>query len=303
MEAIHTPVLLQEVVNYLNCRPDGIYCDGTVGLGGHAEKILSITPPIAKLIGIDLDSMALMKARERLARFGERVILIKGNFKDLPSILKLNHLPPLDGVLLDLGLSSYQLEYEQRGFSFFDDAPLIMNFDIEGTGKAMDIVNQYSEKDLADIIWEYGQDRWSRQIARKIVKERAKQPIETAQHLARIICAAKHSLKKRWRLHPATKTFQALRIEINNELENLTEFLNVVWDCLVQGARVGIISYHSLEDALVKRHFRSLAGNKNILGRQGAVSIITKKPIRPSTEEIKRNPRSRSAKMRLAQWH
>jgi 16S rRNA (cytosine1402-N4)-methyltransferase len=213
-------------------------------------------------------------------------------------------LPKLDGVLLDLGVSSYQLEDNQRGFSIYNEAPLGMNFDYDGGKRASAIVNQYPEFKLAEIIWKYGQERWSRRIARKIVEERAKTPIETTSHLVRTICSAIPRTKGRWKIHPATRTFQALRIEINQELENLNQFLQGVWDCLGSGGRLCIISFHSLEDALVKKYFRDLAGQKDKTSEQKrVVDVLTKKPIRPSSEEIKMNPRSRSAKMRVAECH
>lgn len=303
MEGMHKSVLVDQAVYYLRCHPGGIYCDGTVGTGGHAERMLEVTSPNGRLIGIDLDFLVLARAKERLARFGDRVILVQGNFKDLPSILKSNQFPALDGVLLDLGFSSYQLESEQRGFSFLHKAPLIMNFDVNGREKASDIINRYSESRLADIIWRYGQDRWSRRIAHKIVAERSKTPIETTSHLAEIVCSAIPGSKKKWKIHPATRTFQALRIEVNHELESLDQFLRIVWKCLKLRARVCIISFHSLEDRLVKMHFRDMAmQNHKSLG-EGKVELITKKPLRPGPEEIKGNPRSRSARMRVAEWH
>ncbi len=289
---------------YLSCVPGGVYCDGTIGLGGHAEKILEFTSPGGRLIGIDLDSLALEKAKERLARFGERVILVKGNFKDLPSILQSFHFPTLNGVLLDLGLSSLQLQCRKRGFSFLYDAPLIMNFDINGEIKALDIINQYSESGLTDLFRKYGEERWSRRIARKIVKERAKTAIVSTKQLVGIIYSAIPGSLKRRRIHPATRIFQALRIKVNNELDNLDWFLEGVWGCLKPGGRVCIVSYHSLEDGLVKKRFREKgSGRYKEAGKEGAIDIITKKPIRPGIEEVKENPRSRSARMRVAEWH
>ncbi len=303
MKGIHTPVMTDQVIHYLNCLAGRIYCDGTIGLGGHAKKILDVTSPDGMLLGIDMDSRALAIAEKNLAGFRDRVILVHGNFKDLPSILESHHLTQLDGVLLDLGVSSYQLEDNQRGFSFLDEAPLGMNFDFGGVKRASEVVNQYPESKLAEIIWKYGEERWARRIARKIVEERAKIPIETTSHLVRIICAAIPRSKRKWKIHPATRTFQALRIEVNQELENLNQFLKVVWDCLGDGGRVCIISFHSLEDGLVKKYFRELAGKKDKISEQKTVDILTKKPIRPSSEEVMMNPRCRSARMRVAECH
>ncbi len=303
MEGIHKPVMVDQVIHYMNCVPGRFYCDATIGLGGHAKRILDVSSPGGRLIGLDMDSSALAMAKERLAGFGDRVILTCGNYRDLPSILESQHLPALDGVLLDLGVSSYQLQDRQRGFSFLTDEPLGMNFDINGGKRASEIVNRYPESRLADIIWKYGQEKSSRRIARRIVAERTKSPIETTSHLARIVISAIPGPKRRWRIHPATRTFQALRIEVNQELENLAQFLKVVWGCLKQGGRVCIISFHSLEDGLVKRHFREFARKKDEPSEQRMVDIITKKPVRPSVEEVRMNPRSRSARMRVAECH
>ena len=263
MKGMHTPVMTDQAIQYLNCHAGRIYCDGTIGLGGHAKRILDVTSPDGRLLGIDMDSRALSIAEKNLAGFRDRIILVHGNFKDLPSILESHHLTKLDGVLLDLGVSSYQIDDNQRGFSFLNEAPLGMNFDFGGTKSASEVVNRYTESKLAEIIWKYGQERWARRIARKIIEERAKIPIKTTSHLVRIICSAIPGSKRKWKIHPATRTFQALRIEVNQELENLTQFLKVVWDCLGDGGRVCIISFHSLEDGLVKKYFRDLSGKKD----------------------------------------
>jgi len=303
MEGVHKSVMTDQVIYYLNCLPGRFYCDGTVGLGGHAKRILDVTSPDGKLIGIDMDSQALAIAKKRLSGFGKRAILVHGNFKDLPSILESQEIPALDGILLDLGLSSYQLEEKGRGFSFLKEEPLGMNFDSHGERMASEIVNQYPESKLADIIWEYGQDRWARRIARRIVQERRMDPIKSTAQLARIIRSAIPSSKGKWRIHPATRTFQALRMEVNQELENLGQFLKVVWGCLKQGGRVCIISFHSLEDGLVKRFFRDASKIKEGSQDQKVIEILTKKPIRPTPDEVKMNPRSRSARMRVAECH
>ena len=200
-------------------------------------------------------------------------------------------------MILDLGLSSYQLQDKNRGFSFLYDGPLKMVFDIDGRVDASEIINKYSESDLADIIWRYGQERWSRRIAHRIIRERAKNPIETTSQLSRVVCSSVPHSCRRTKINPATRTFQALRIEVNQELENLAEFLRVVWGCLKHGGRICIISFHSLEDRIVKRCFRDLSS-----GKEDGVRILTKKPIRPDPEEIKENNRSRSARMRVAEW-
>jgi len=303
MEGLHTPVMVDQVLCYLNCLPGRFYCDGTVGLGGHAERILDSTSPDGKLLGIDMDSSALAIAEKRLAAFRGRFTLVHGNFKDFPSILESQKINALDGVILDLGVSSYQLGEKERGFSFLSDEPLGMNFDPSGGNTASEIVNRYPESKLAEIIWTYGEERWARRIARGIAEERRRNLIETTGHLVRTICAAIPRSQGRWRIHPATRTFQALRIEVNHELENLIQFLRVVWDCLKQGARVCIISFHSLEDGLVKRFFRE-ASRKGCGGDASRrINVITKKPLRPFPEEVRMNPRSRSARMRVAECH
>lgn len=291
-------MLLEEVLHYLNCKPGGIYCDGTVGLGGHAERILETISPDGVLVGVDLDSEALVFARERLKRFGDRVVLVRGNYMDLPSILESIDYFACDGVLLDLGLSSYQLQDKKRGFSFSGEGQLSMNFDANGKCCARDIVNKYPEARLADVIYRFGEERWARRIAKRIVVERSRESIESTEQLVRIIESA-IPYSKRARIHPATRTFQALRIEVNNELENLNVFLQDIWQCLKPLARVCIISYHSLEDRQVKRAFKGQLGNWSDKGR---INIITKKPIRPSESEVRENPRSRSARLRVAEW-
>ena len=300
---MHTPVMTDQVIYYLNCLPGRIYCDGTIGMGGHAKNILEVTSPDGMLLGIDMDSKALAVASERLAEFGDRAILVQGNYKDLPSILASNNLSEIDGVLLDLGVSSFQLDDGGRGFSFLRDEPLGMNFDIHGRRRASQIINQYPESRLADIIWKYGQERWARRIAGRIVAERKKTPIESTAHLVRIICSAVPRSKGKRRIHPATRTFQALRMEVNQELENLCQFLEVVWGCLKRGGRVCIISFHSLEDGLVKRRFRDQVKTHHGLSEHSMVEILTKKPLKPSLEEVRMNPRSRSARMRAAECH
>ncbi|MGA1796193.1 MAG: 16S rRNA (cytosine(1402)-N(4))-methyltransferase RsmH [bacterium] len=293
--------MVDQVLCCLNCLSGRFYCDGTVGLGGHAERILDSTSPDGKLLGIDMDSNALAIAGQRLVKFRDRVTLVHGNYKDLPSIMESHKITALDGVLLDLGVSSYQLGDQERGFSFQSDEPLGMNFDPSGGIRASDIVNRYPEAKLAEIIWNYGGERWARRIARRIAEERKRNPIETTTHLVRTIRAAVPRSPGRWRIHPATRTFQALRIEVNQELENLARFLRVVCDCLKQGARVCIISFHSLEDGLVKRFFREAAGKGTGGDVHRRIDMITKKPLRPSPEEVHMNPRSRSARMRVAE--
>lgn len=298
----HIPVLYQEVLAGLRVEPGGRYIDGTVGGGGHARGILIASAPRGKLLGIDADPRAVALAGQKLAEFGKRVTLVQGNFVDLEEIALRHGFRPVDGILLDLGLSSLQLEAAERGFSFQLDGPLDMRFDPSQTTTAADLVNMLSEQELADILFRYGEEPQARRIARAIVAER---PIHTTRELAALVSA---SVGRRGRIHPATQTFQALRIAVNEELECLAEVLPQALRLLRPGARLAVISFHSLEDRIVKRFFRDEA--RDCLcppeapictcNHQATLGIVTKKPIRPSAEELAANPRSRSAKLRVA---
>ncbi|NPA14067.1 MAG: 16S rRNA (cytosine(1402)-N(4))-methyltransferase RsmH [Aquificae bacterium] len=292
METNHFPVLLEESVSLLTENRGKIYVDATVGLGGHSYEILKRNPD-AFLIGIDKDPYALDKAKERLREFEGRFALYQADYKDIDLVLKEEGIEAVDGILMDLGVSMLQLKTPERGFSFMAEAPLDMRMNPDQRLTAYDVVNRYKEKDLARIIKEYGEERFAYRIAKAIVSYRRKKPIETTKELAEIVESAvpKGFYKK---IHPATKTFQAIRIEVNKELDHLKEALLKIPHLLNPKGRVAIISFHSLEDRLVKHAFRNFE-------KEGLLKVITKKPITPSEEEIKLNPPSRSAKLRVAE--
>jgi len=298
----HIPVLVEEVVSLLTCGPHQTFVDATLGGGGHALEILRRTEPGGMVIGMDWDEDAIHVARETLRPFGDRVRFIRQNFVHLPEVLQSLRLEGVDGILVDLGLSSLQLEDAQRGFSLKSDGPLDMRMDQRLEDTAADLVSRFSQEELARVLWEYGEERWSRKIARAIVEERQKVPIRTTAALRRIIARAIPLRFHSRRLDPATKTFQALRICTNHELENLKEMLETGWKALKRGGRICVISFHSLEDRMVKETFRNLGRGREEKGESGTVlRVITKKPITPSEDERERNPRSRSAKMRCAE--
>jgi 16S rRNA (cytosine1402-N4)-methyltransferase len=280
--------MVQEVLKALKVKQSGVYIDGTVGLGGHAEGILKNMSGCT-LIGIDQDEEALERAKERLK--GYNIHLVKGRFSNMEHIVESLGYKQVDGILLDLGVSSLQLKSEGRGFSFLKDETLDMRMDREQKLTAAKIINEYSEKDLANILWRYGEERFSRRIARAIVNAREKRPIRTCRELSQII---ERTMGRRGRIHPATKTFQALRIEVNNELTELSMAMDTAPNTLKRGGRFCVISYHSLEDRIVKHSLKKLAD-------KGVVSIITKKPLIPQKEEQRLNPSSRSAKLRIAE--
>ena len=289
MSASHTPVLLQEVLEWMRIRPDGTYIDATVGLGGHAVEIAKQLKT-GRLIGIDRDAQALEIARERLKGFEERVTLMQSRFSKIDEVARELKLRPADGILADLGVSSLQLDAPERGFSFRGAGPLDMRMDRGESDTASEIVNYRPEQELADLIYRYGEERHSRRIARAIVRAR---PIRDTEHLATVVAGAQ-KVRGRQKLHPATKTFLALRIAVNRELEDLEQFLDRAPATLNSQGRWIVVSYHSLEDRLVKRAFRKLA-------QQGVVKILTKHVIIPNVTEIANNPRARSAKMRVAE--
>lgn len=284
----HIPVLLAEVVEWLNPQPGQVVVDGTVGGGGHAVAIAQHLVPGGKLIGIDLDPAALAHAEQRLA--GLPVVLVQGNFADLPSILEQLGIPKVHGILLDLGMSSLQLADPTRGFSFSLNGPLDMRFDPSRGEPAWRLINRLSAKQLADLIWRYGEERYSRRIAQAIVRFRRREPITTTGQLGEIIrgCVPR---RRRERIDPATRTFQALRIAVNKELECLQEALRQLPACLLTGGRFAVISFHSLEDRLVKQAFAA----------DSRLEVLTRRPIRPTEAEIAQNPRARSARLRVAQ--
>ena len=288
----HFPVLLEETVSNLLQNGGRIYVDATVGLGGHSYELLKRNPNIY-LIGIDKDPYALEKANERLKPFEGRYALYQADYKHIDEVLKQEGIEKVDGILMDLGVSMLQLKTPERGFSFREEAPLDMRMDPEQKLTAYDVVNRYPERELIRIIKEYGEERFAPRIARAIVNYRKKKPIETTLELASIVEGAipKGFYRK---IHPATKTFQAIRIEVNKELDHLKEALLKVPHLLNTGGRVAVITFHSLEDRIVKHTFKHFE-------KEGLLKVITKKPIVPSEEEIKKNPPSRSAKLRVAE--
>ena len=298
-DAIHRPVMRTEAVRFLAPDRGGIYVDGTVGLGGHAAAILAAGPEV-RLIGIDRDPQALRYAAARLAQFGDRVRLVHGNYRDLAEILSNLGIEAIDGFLLDLGLSSLQLDAPERGFSFRADGPLDMRMDPTQKTSAADLVNAASVEELARILRDYGEERFAGRIARAIVAAR---PIETTRALAEIVRRAIPRRFHERRIDPATRTFQALRIAVNDELRNLQDGLAAGFAALRPGGVIVVISFHSLEDRIVKRFFRKLATPRYESLAPGPplppqAEVLTKKPLRPSEEEIGENPRARSAKLR-----
>jgi 16S rRNA (cytosine1402-N4)-methyltransferase len=303
---IHVPVLVAEVIAGLQARPGGYFVDCTVGSGGHAASILEKIFPSGRLVGIDADPEAIRVSQTRLSDYGEAVTLVNDNFVNLEAICKEYHFHPVDGILFDLGVSSLQLDTAERGFSFQFDGPLDMRFDPRQELSASDIVNSFSEQDLAKLIEKYGEERHSRRIARHIVENR---PIATTTQLARLIEQVLSTSARRSKIHPATKTFMALRIAVNSELQNLELALKQTINLLRPGGRLAVISYHSLEDRIVKQFMRYAASRclcppGTIVCRCGHVptlKLISRKVIKPTSLEIESNPRSRSAKLRLAE--
>jgi 16S rRNA (cytosine1402-N4)-methyltransferase len=301
---VHVPVLLDEVIAGLQARRGGYFVDCTVGLGGHAAAILEIISPSGKLLGIDADPEAIKISQDKLSDYGEAVTLVNDNFVNLEAIYRRYHFHPVDGILFDLGVSSLQLDTAERGFSFHLDAPLNMRFDSELGLTASDIVNSFSEQELAKLIEKYGEERHSRRIARHIVQNR---PIATTVELARLIEQTLGG--KRAKIHPATRTFMALRIAVNNELQNLELALKQTIDLLRPGGRLTVISYHSLEDRIVKQFMRDAASSclcppGTVIchcGHTPTLKLISRKVIKPTSLEIESNPRSRSAKLRIAE--
>jgi 16S rRNA (cytosine1402-N4)-methyltransferase len=283
------PVLAEEALHWLRVKPEGTYLDATVGLGGHAVEIVRRLTT-GRLIGLDRDEQALEMARQRLQEFEGKVTLVHAEFSRVQELAREMHWPPLDGVLADLGVSSLQLDAGERGFSFRFAGPLDMRMDLQATVTASDIVNLTPETELADLLYRLGEEHDSRRIARVIVRAR---PIRDTAHLATVVAGARPS-RGRQRLHPATKTFLALRIAVNREMEALAQFLERVPATLNSEGRWVVLSYHSLEDRLVKQSFRRWA-------QEGVLQVLTRKVIVPSQVEIDANPRARSAKMRVAE--
>jgi 16S rRNA (cytosine1402-N4)-methyltransferase len=302
MDFRHIPVLVEEVMTLLRCEPGKTYVDATLGEGGHALEILKRTTPGGIVIGVEWDEDAIVEAKQVLMPFGERVKIFRENFIALPDLLRTMKIESVDGILLDLGLSSLQLKKAERGFSLKEEGPLDMRMDQRTAQTAAGLINHLSQKELADILFEYGEERWARRIAKAIVQERERAPILTTQALRKIV---HHAIPRRF--HPrwidaATKTFQAFRIRVNHELENLREILETGWRLLKKGGRMCVISFHSLEDRMVKETFKRLErGGPDFRSPGGVMRVITKKSIMPSEEERRKNPRSRSAKLRCAE--
>ncbi len=290
MNVQHKPVLVEETMDWLAIKPGGLYVDATLGLGGHSVEIARRLGPGGRLVGLDRDAQALEIARERLSEFKDKVTLVHANFSQIGEVFAERGFPPADGVLADLGVSSMQLDLGERGFSFRSQGPLDMRMDRQGEVTASDIVNSAGEKELADLLYQLAEERDSRRIARNIVRAR---PIRDTEHLATVVAGARNA-RGRQKLHPATKTFLALRIAVNREMEELGQFLSRVPATLSQGGRWVMLSYHSLEDRPVKQCFQKLA-------QEGVLKILTKKVIQASDAEIAENPRARSVKMRVAE--
>ena len=289
MNVQHVPVMLKEVTEMLQPQHDGIYIDATVGLGGHAEAILQRSGGCV-LIGIDRDEMALEISRERLGNYSD-VHLVKDKFSNMKGVAEDLGFNSVNGILLDAGISTMQLKAEDRGFSFVKAETLDMRMDQSQEFTARDVVNKYPEKKLADIIWKYGEERFSRKIARAIVYARKKKTVTSCDELAGII---ERAIGRRGRIHPATRTFQAIRIEVNKELDELSAAVESGAELLQKGGRFCVLSYHSLEDRIIKNAFKKLA-------KDGLFIIITKKPLVPCREEERSNPSSRSAKLRVGE--
>ncbi|HVF91671.1 MAG TPA: 16S rRNA (cytosine(1402)-N(4))-methyltransferase RsmH [Blastocatellia bacterium] len=337
-EFAHEPVMLAEVIEWLQPGRAGTFVDCTLGLGGHAEALLKASPDI-KVIGIDRDLEALSRAQERLSKFGERFQGAHANFDTVAEVLSDMEVSEVQGVLADLGVSSLQLDKTERGFSFATDAPLDMRMDRTLETTAADLVDSLSEGELADVIFRYGEERGARKVARLIAKERQRQPVTTTRQLADLVVRALN-IPGRWRIHPATRTFQALRIAVNQELDSVERFIPQAVSALARGGRLAVISFHSLEDRIVKRGFlleqgrctcqpepkanrrggwrggraadfqerpgeggdaRDETATCNRCGARRRVRILTRKPMRPGPEEVERNPRARSALLRVSE--
>jgi len=307
-EIAHVPVLLREAVDHLAPRPGGIYVDGTLGAGGHAEEVLRLSGPDGVVIGLDRDAEAVERSRERLSSYGARAVLRQANFRDLDRALADLGTAAVDGILLDLGVSWFHLRTPERGFSFMLDGPLDMRMDRSGGRTAADLVNGLPRRDLARIFGEYGEERKAGAIARAIERARARGPITSTLQLADIISSVFPPHLPR-RIHPATRSFQALRIAVNDEVEALREGLQRAHGILRPGGRMVVISFHSLEDRVVKQLFAVWAKGCTcppriplcVCGQKPSVRILTKKPVSPSEDEVGRNPAARSAKLRAAE--
>ena len=308
MEYVHKSVLLDECMEVLNIRPDGVYVDGTLGRAGHSREIARRLT-VGRLICIDQDMAAIEAAEERLAPWRDRVTLIHGNFSDLADILRQAGVSGVDGALFDLGVSSPQLDDASRGFSYMQDAPLDMRMDAAAPLTAREVVNTWSQEELRRILYEYGEERYAPAIARAIVRAREEKPVETTLELADIIRGAMPPAALREKQHPAKRTFQAVRIAVNGELDVLPPMLKAAVESLNPGGRLAVITFHSLEDRIVKRTMRDMARGCTcppefpvcVCGKKPMLRLVTRRPVVPGTEELSENPRARSAKLRAAE--
>jgi len=294
--ALHVPVMLQEVLDFLKLKPGQIIVDATLGTGGHAVEILKRITPKGRLIGIDRDENSLAICRQRLMAFKDSTEFVHANFADLDQVLANLGIEKIDGILFDLGISSYQLQDAQRGFSFQEEGPLDMRLDKSSYICAYDLVNNLNENEISAMLWNFGQERWHNRIAHLLVQERRNEPISTTKQLANLVIRAiPHRYRRSYyRIHPATRTFQAVRIAVNRELEILESTIKKAVGILRKQARICVISFHSLEDRAIKHTFRALAAD-------GLIDIITAKPLIPGPGEIEVNPSSRSSKFRVAE--
>lgn len=309
IEFSHRSVLLDECMQGLAIRPDGVYLDGTAGGGGHSAEIARRLSDDGLLIAIDQDETAVVVVTERLSSFGLRARVVRNNFCELKEVCREQGIDEIDGLLLDLGVSSYQLDTPERGFSYQADAPLDMRMDKRKSLSAYEVVNTYSQEKLKKILFDYGEERFAPAIASAIVKQREKHPIETTAELSDLIKYAMPPAAREGGHHPAKRSFQAIRIEVNAELDVIEPAIRDAVSLLRRGGRIAIITFHSLEDRIVKQTFADLASGCTcprdfpvcVCGKKPLVKIVTKKPILPSKEELEENPRSRSAKLRVAE--
>ncbi|MDF2546900.1 MAG: rsmH [Anaerosolibacter sp.] len=305
----HVSVLLHETIHGLNIKSTGVYVDGTLGGAGHASKICEKLDSNGTFIGVDQDQEALRVSGERLGKYSNKKHLVHSNFSNIKEVLDELGIPKIDGMIMDIGVSSYQLDEGSRGFSYMQDAPLDMRMDVTKDFSASDIVNEYDEEELTRIIYEYGEEKWAKRIANFIIKERNNKPIETTGELVEVIKKAIPAAARRDGPHPAKRTFQAIRIEVNNELGILQQTIHDITERLNVGGRICIITFHSLEDRIVKNTFRDLSTACKCppeypicrCNGKASLKVITRKPILPSENELEINPRSRSAKLRIAE--
>ena len=290
---MHEPVLLNETIRILDPKPGAFFIDGTLGGGGHSKAILEKVGANGMLLGTDWDNDAVLRFEKENKAYGKKVLVRNANYRQIPDILKKEKLPHADGLFLDLGFSSDQIENAEKGFSFQYEGPLDMRYAKEGE-TAAEVVNGLREEELADIFWKFGDERFSRQIAKRIVEERRKKRILTKTRLAEVVASAFPARFRNGKVNPATKVFQALRIYVNHEFENIESILGNLNECVKSGGRIAVITFHSSEDRIVKKRFSELV-------KAGNAEHLIKKPIAPTRDEIKRNPRSRSAKLRAIQ--